>query len=178
MPVPPQTTTAQAEKELRAAGYEPLIPYPGRVLDPWPARCTTCAYEHKLTLNRIRAGRRCPHKYVSAQTALADAARAGFEPLEIYPGVVRKPWRLKCLSCGREYKRSLSVLRSSGGCDCRQRATAAETELRAAGYEPIEPFPGSARAPWPSRCTTCKQSRRPSLSTIRSGKRCLHLPPQ
>lgn len=54
----------------------------------------------------------------------------------------------------------------------------AEHELRAAGYAPLEPYPGTARQPWLSRCTGCGQHRTPNLATIRAGSRCHHTKPR
>jgi hypothetical protein len=51
----------QAEKELREAGYEPLVPYPNNSKTPWLARCTTCGQERTPNMDTIRAKRRCKH---------------------------------------------------------------------------------------------------------------------
>jgi hypothetical protein len=40
-----------AETEMRAAGYEPLVPYPGRSNDAWPCRCIKCGHEGRPRLS-------------------------------------------------------------------------------------------------------------------------------
>lgn len=48
---------------MRAAGLEPLVPYPGKSNVPWLCRCLTCGAEVSPRLHSIRAGqggcRRC-----------------------------------------------------------------------------------------------------------------------
>jgi hypothetical protein len=48
--------------------------------------------------------------------------------------------------------------------------------MRAAGYEPEEPYPGKVNTQWTVRCVECGQLRHPSLTHIRRGIRCKHLP--
>lgn len=51
----------RAEKELRDAGFEPMVPYPGLVSMAWQARCTTCGRVRQPTLSHVRRGNRCKH---------------------------------------------------------------------------------------------------------------------
>ncbi|GAQ58046.1 hypothetical protein a10_07930 [Streptomyces acidiscabies] len=53
-------------------------------------------------------------------------------------------------------------------------ARAAADTMRAAGYEPEEPYPGRRSSPWRVRCTTCKKPRRPTLHQVACGLRCKH----
>lgn len=49
-----------AAAEMRACGYEPLVPYPGRTNATWPSRCMTCGHEGRPTFSAVRnAGQRC-----------------------------------------------------------------------------------------------------------------------
>ena len=41
--------------------------------------------------------------------------------------------------------------------------------MRAAGLEPLVPYPG-ARKPWPARCLTCGEQGQPQLGSIRQGQ--------
>lgn len=180
MPIP-RTSDADAQAELRAAGYEPLEPYPGLVQNSWNVRCLTCRTERRVRLNGIRQGRRCAHRGTrhKAYRLLEIAALRAVEP---YPGSKTQWWGTRCLSCLKPHTIRLCDLPKRGWwCDCverEQKARAAEAELRRAGYEPLAPYPGIARKPWPSRCLTCRQERRPSLMTIRAGKRCQHQTPE
>ena len=47
--------------------------------------------------------------------AAADMRAAGLEPLEDYPGA-SKPWRLRCLKCGKEVTPLFSNVRNGSGC--------------------------------------------------------------
>ena len=43
--------------------------------------------------------------------------------------------------------------------------------MRAAGFEPLTPFPG-AHAAWACRCSSCGRDSKPTYSKIRSGRGC------
>ncbi|MDT3396449.1 hypothetical protein RKE29_07305 [Streptomyces sp. B1866] len=51
----------------------------------------------------------------------------------------------------------------------------AAAELREAGFEPIEAYPGRASVGWSCRCLTCGAARRLKLSEVRAGRRCMHV---
>ncbi|MDT3396381.1 hypothetical protein RKE29_06960 [Streptomyces sp. B1866] len=53
-------------------------------------------------------------------------------------------------------------------------AQEARVEMVAAGWEPIEPYPGRASRGWSCRCLTCGSGRRLKLSEVRGGLRCYH----
>jgi hypothetical protein len=101
-----------AVEQMRAGGFEPLVPYPGRANTAWPCRCMECGTVGRPRLNNVRnrgsGCRVCRNKAVraaqvaaKAPEALATMRKAGFEPLEDYPGSV-KPWRCRCTHCGKE----------------------------------------------------------------------------
>ncbi|MYU22865.1 hypothetical protein [Streptomyces sp. SID8352] len=109
-------------------------------------------------------------------------AERGLQPLEDYPGSTRKWWRMRCLTCGAEVRRQYAMLSPclhGKPLSPTQQAKAAALEaaaterVRAAGWEPAEPFPGSTSAGWDLRCTSCQGiSRR--LSTPAAVKPCHH----
>lgn len=178
MPYGVTTSPEEAAAEVRAAGYEPLGPYPGRVRDHWPAECPECGGHWALTLVAIRRGNRCKHEQYTQEAARRRAESRGYEPLEPYPGNNRTPWRVCCVHCKRPRRSPMLELRHAPPCPCVQRAKQAEADLRAAGYEPLAPYPGTTRIPWPARCTTCGAERAPNMDTIRNGKRCKHVTPE
>ncbi|MEU9405704.1 hypothetical protein AB0E08_08355 [Streptomyces sp. NPDC048281] len=178
MSMGPQTSAEQADAELREAGYEPLELYPGRVTDRIKVRCVTCGVKSSLTLSHVRLGRRCGHRSLSPERAAALLEGVRLEPLEPYPGVKHVSWKTRCIDCKKPYQVRMISLPSGPRCDCTQKVKQAEAELRAAGYEPLTAYPGSTSRPWPSRCLTCQQKRRPNIDTIRAGKRCKHLTPE
>ncbi|WP_159037129.1 hypothetical protein [Streptomyces specialis] len=64
-PPRPPVSHGQAVKELKAAGFRHLEPYPGNVTVPWRVRCTSpgCpAGERNIPLTEIRRGTRCAHR--------------------------------------------------------------------------------------------------------------------
>ncbi|MDX3075937.1 hypothetical protein PV364_26775 [Streptomyces sp. MI02-7b] len=94
----------------------------------------------------------------------------GLEPLEPYTNS-GTPWRCRCTTCGHVGTPRLSYIRqlinagtASGCASCnhkargeqqrRAQAAQAESMMRAAGYEPLEPY-DSASAPWHCRHLTC-----------------------
>lgn len=60
-PLDPEVAVA----DMRAAGVEPLEPYPGSG-KPWRSRCYTCEHEASPTLNNVRSGHH-PCKYCSSR---------------------------------------------------------------------------------------------------------------
>lgn len=172
-----------AAAEMRACVYEPLVPYPGRTDVTWPSRCMTCGHEGRATFNAVRnAGQRCRVcrvKETQAKCTAANAPKAsasmratGLELLEPYPGS-QTPWRCRCTTCGRETSPTYSSV-DSGSRGCRfcalnsatdERASA---EVRAAGFEPLEPYPGRTTDRWRCRCS-CGNEVATRLSFVRSG---------
>lgn len=170
---------ASAVERMRSAGLEPLVPYPGNK-QPWPCRCLTCGAEVKPRYNNVEQGaagcNRCSGHVVDEENAATVLRQHGFEPLEEYPGC-QIPWRCVCQRCGRETTKRWNDVKSGvPGCKyCANRAVTAPeavTSMRAVGLEPLDPYPGSARA-WRCRCLTCDALVSPSLSTVRSaGSSC------
>lgn len=129
--------------------------------------------------------RRSAASLIDPDLAAAELRAAGLEPLEPYPGYVNKPWRARCLTCGYEGVPRLNNVRRGGGCrKCRNQAVraaevaanapAATEVMRAAGYEPIEPYAGSDK-PWRCRCTTCGKESTPRYGNVKQGRAtCRH----
>lgn len=107
---------ASAVAAMRAAGFEPLVPYPGSE-KPWPAICTSCG--HRVTPRWSEVKRRqdvgCPHcagiaRRLTEAEALPLLAELGLEPLAPFPGTQR-PWPVRCQLCGAESAPQYSNLR-------------------------------------------------------------------
>jgi hypothetical protein len=173
----------EAAAEMRAAGFEPSDPYPGAG-KPWRCRCQKCGKEITPRLSGVRHGYGCKYCAGIAPTdpddAVAVMRKAGLEPLEPYNGA-SKPWRCKCKKCGKEVSPTLSHVRQGHGCKhCGAvrggqmkalPAADAEAEMRTAGLEPLEPYPGASN-PWLCRCKACEKEVRPRLTTVRKGHGC------
>ncbi|MFF2073541.1 hypothetical protein ACFVXG_02170 [Kitasatospora sp. NPDC058162] len=171
---------------MRAAGLEPLEPYPGANV-AWNSRCTDGAHRVAPTFTLVRTGRgagcrQCGRtaagrrrRAAGRERAEADMRAAGYEPLDPYPGA-RVRWRCRHLPCGRTvHPRLFKIRAGGGGClGCAGRApvdpAAAEAEMRAIGMEPLEPFPGRVRDQWRCRCTRCGHIGTPMLNNIRRGQ--------
>ncbi|AGI86419.1 hypothetical protein ACFU9O_13410 [Streptomyces albidoflavus] len=171
---------------MRAAGLEPMEPYPGANV-AWNCRCLKGAHGVAPTFTSVRTGTSsgCRHcgrtaagerrRAAGQARAEADMRAAGFEPLDPYPGA-RMRWRCLHTACGRVvHPRLFQIRTGGGGClACAGRApvepTAAEAEMRAIGMEPLEPFPGRVRDPWSCRCTRCGHVGTPTLNNIRRGQ--------
>lgn len=101
---------------------------------------------------------------LSDDDTLAVMIAAGLEPLTSYPGARRK-WRCRCSRCGAlvepQYQ---SVAKGQGGCiTCGHERSAqarridgnkAADEMRSAGFEPLEAYPGTSKR-WHCRCMVC-----------------------
>jgi hypothetical protein len=124
---------------------------------------------------KVRAAKRLGDE----DQAVLDMIHAELRPLEPYPGH-NKPWRCLCLRCDQEVAPHLGHIRQGrGGCRAcgvidgglKQRTPpdTAEAQLRAGGFEPLEPYPGLASLPWRCRCLTCTGETRAPLYKVRNG---------
>jgi hypothetical protein len=173
---------AAADADIRAAGFEPLEPYPGNTRTPWRCLCTTCGTQTAPRLEFVRRGSGCPicatarrtaNSRLPSEAAFASARAVGFEPLEPYPGSNKLPWRCRCITCHRESAPRLTSIRQGSGCrHCAYgQPVDPEAEMRAVGFEPLEAFPG-VKKPWRCRCTTCGNESDKALSGVRKGSGC------
>lgn len=107
---------------------------------------------------------------------------AKLEPLEEYPGN-KKPWRCKCLTCGKIVKPQYSsVQQGRNGCAyCAKRKVdplEAQQIMMASQLQPLEDFPG-AHKKWKCRCINCNEIVFPQYTNIQQGwggcKKCAGL---
>lgn len=112
----------------------------------------------------------CAVNYVNPELALEVYRSADLEPLEPYPGAGRG-WRSIHTVCGREVTPHWGYVKKylSG---CKYCAGKAITDadaiafLRARGFEPKVPYPGS-QAPWEMVHIKCGNTVQPRLNTLR-----------
>ena len=122
-------------------------------------------------------------KALTEVEATSRARSAGLKPLEPYPGMTHMKWRCLHLKCGNEVTPTVLSMKSGPGCKTcqyqenskrsRKSADEAVAEMRAGGYEPLEPYQASSK-PWRSRCLTCATETRPLLNNVNSGHGCAH----
>ncbi|WIB34425.1 hypothetical protein [Curtobacterium sp. MCSS17_005] len=178
-----------AVAEMRAAGFEPLEPYPGTA-KPWRCRHELCGHERTPTLNTVRmngtACRDCSARAAGRAVWTAAGAEAefrvrGLDPLEPWPGSSTKPWRARHVSCGRIVAPRLgNVVAGQGPCrECGLEASHAVKRhdhdeaaklFRAAGLEPLEPYRG-VDIPWRSRHLRCGDETAPTYTNVKAGSR-------
>ncbi|WP_371578071.1 hypothetical protein [Streptomyces sp. NBC_01314] len=184
--MPGRIDAGEAVAVMRAAGLEPLEPYPGANV-AWNSRCVKNAHQVAPTFTSVRVGASggCRHcgrlaagerrRAAGREQAEADMRAAGFEPLEPYPGS-RVRWSCRHIVCGRTvHPRLFGIRAGKGGCRaCAGRVPVdretAEAEMRVIGMEPLEPFPGRVRDRWRCRCVTCGHIGTPTLNNIRRGQ--------
>lgn len=178
----------RAAAEMRAAGFEPLVPYPGTKA-PWLCLHTRCGIEVTPNLNAVRrngtACRRCStlargHRFWTPADAETFLASVGLEPLEPFPGSSSKPWRCRHSACGRIVAPRLgNIANGQGACrECGLEAThqahqldptTAAALMRTAGLEPLDPYPG-VDARWRCRHEPCGTEVHPTYSNIKAGQ--------
>jgi hypothetical protein len=161
---------------MRDAGFEPLEPYQNRHA-AWRCRCTVCGRESAPRLAGVLSGKRCrwcahaaggKARRTDSAKAAAVMRVAGLEPLVEYPGA-RTPWPCRCILCGKESSPQFTnVLTKGSGCRyCAGKAVDAEDAvetMKAAGFEPLEDYPGSDQ-PWRCRCERCGRQSLPRYIT-------------
>jgi hypothetical protein len=139
---------------MRAAGAEPLEPYPGSHAR-WRSRCLTCHREVRPSLSSARTQGPCVYcggNKVDQSVVHAAMERAGLRPLGEFPGS-DVPWPCQCMGCQRTITpRYSSIKAGQSGCKyCARRAVDpddAAAIMHAAGLQPLEVYPGS-KIPWP-----------------------------
>jgi hypothetical protein len=186
----PRLSDEEVAKRFADAGLIPLEPYK----DSHTARlciCTTCGETIKARLTWFSQGNGacnvCAYRQRSESLKKYTAERAeellralDYEPLEPYPGLKNARWRARCVNCGHEATPQIKTLEKGHKCQkCSavehgeegraQRAPEAIDDMRQAGVEPLDPYPGTS-APWRSRCLTCGSEVWPRLSGIRGGQ--------
>lgn len=171
---------------MLASQLEPLEQYPGS-RKPWRCRCLRCGTTGAPHYSSIKQGiggcLPCGFLATGASRRLPESeavhlmTNAGLQPLEPYPSML-KPWRCRCLSCGKETTTTLTTVRKRNGLYGCQRCSgymvvpeAAATVMLAAGLEPLTEFPGAAR-PWLCLCQRCGKEVRPRYSSVRKGRGC------
>jgi hypothetical protein len=180
-----------AESEARgimlAAGFKPQVPFKSSST-PWLSICTKCKREVSPNLNSVKSKGTgcgfCSGNAVHPDDALKVMEKAKLKPLVKFPGA-GKPWKCKCLLCGKivtpRYK---SVRTNGGGCKFCARTKAglsnrlSEEEaikiMASVGLIPLEPYTSSGK-PWKARCKKCKKVVSPHLAQVKAkGSGCAY----
>lgn len=127
------TPEDRAVCEMRGAGVEPLVPYPG-ANHAWRSRCTKCGKETSSTLTKIRSGRGAcrwcaPNAPLNPEVARAVMLAAQLEPLVVFPGANTR-WLCRCLKCDTQVAPTYLTVKAGSGCrSCHTRG----------GFKPAQP---------------------------------------
>jgi hypothetical protein len=119
---------------------------------------------------------------LNQKEALAFLKYCGFSPLEPYVKS-NAPWLVKCDKCKNNFELRLANYRSRyknkkpTGCPkcltkpVRTSENQALSEMRAAGFKPLEPF-SKVIGKWKYECLTCQNTSVTSLHKVRQGNGC------
>ncbi|MGW6521704.1 hypothetical protein [Streptomyces sp. NPDC054962] len=114
---------------------------------------------------------------MSASTAEEIMTAADLAPLVPYPRQQMRPWLSRCRRCDHLGTPTLASVKLRGHQCWACKATPFPTRrpldeqqavacMLTHGLEPLDPYPGSANAPWKSRCTTCDSDSTPVPGTL------------
>ena len=150
-----------AVKVMKRGGFTPKVPYPGANAR-WKSVCTKCKKITYPSYSTARLGigcKYCSHRAVDHKDAAAAMRERGFKVLEPFPGAT-KPWRVRCLSCKREFTTYFHSLKTTKRCKfCMGVAIDPRTVtlvITKLNLKALEEFPG-ADVPWKLKCLTCQR---------------------
>ncbi len=170
-----------AAADMRAAGFEPLISYPGAA-QPWSCRHVRCGQVTSPTLANLKyrplsgfCAECSPARRLSAAQVDVVFAGLGVRREGQYRDA-RSPLSIRCLLCGLPDRRRYDDILATGvGCSfCagkKMHASTAAALASRAGLDPLEPFPG-ATSPWRCRCRKCGRQVTPPAHQLRRGGGC------
>jgi recombinational DNA repair protein (RecF pathway) len=160
---------------MRFNNLEPLEPYKN-TNSPWKCRCLKCGKTVTPRHNSIQQGsggcKYCAKRFVAAEDAVLVMRKAKFEPLEPFPGAI-KPWKCKCLRCGRNVQPAYTTIQSGQkGCVyCGGKKVDPQEAfdfMVSKGLTPLEPYK-RADGQWKCRCQVCLKLVTPTYSTLKQG---------
>ena len=104
--------------------------------------------------------------------AIKTMRQAFLDPLVPYPGT-KTAWKCCCMKCGHIVRTYYSdVLHRGARCGyCQNKVVdvkEAARVMRAAGFIPLAPYPGSSEG-WHSKCKACKRESYPAYTAVRWG---------
>jgi recombinational DNA repair protein (RecF pathway) len=140
--------------------------------------CGKCDNEFQFTLRHLikKFPNPCPYcdkRRVSDSEAIQTFRKSKLEPLVGYPGN-NKPWKAKCLKCGKTVSpRYSAIKRGRGGCAyCAKNKVdpnVAQEIMLKIELKPLVPFPGGDK-PWLCKCMRCGKEIAPKYTNARVNK--------
>ena len=163
----------KAELLAKSKGFEILENYTNSGT-PWRLRHEKCGRIVTPSYNSLQSGGSgcayCAGNKVDVEQAIELMHARALIPLEDFPGS-NVPWKCQHARCGREISPRYSDI-IQGGNGCRYCAKTLVDPLEAegvfidAGFEPLEPYPGSDRG-WKSRHVVCGREISPRFTYVR-----------
>ena len=181
-----QAFLQEAEEEMRKAGLNPLVEYPGNNYLPWKCECMRCGSIVSPGFNSIRSGGKgcikcgiessAKAKVIPNEVAVALMMTSNLKPLEPYVSA-RAKWKCECLKCGKTvYANYNAIQQGEGGCytcgrtsqAAKQRgsSSAAIAVMEKKGLKPIVPYQNT-NTPWKSKCLVCGEIVEPTYNNVR-----------
>jgi len=160
---------------MKFNNLEPLEPYKN-TNTPWKCKCLKCGKIVTPRHNSVNGGaggcKYCAKRFVDAEDAIAVMRAANFEPLEPFQRAT-KPWKCKCLRCGREVQPAYTTIKSGQkGCvycgGKKVDPNEAFEFMVSKGLKPLEPY-SRADGKWKCRCIKCLKLVTPTYSTLKQG---------
>lgn len=162
-----------AEQIMLKVGLTPLELYVNSHYK-WKSKCNRCNEINFRSLKSVKKHKNgcvyCAGKKVNPDKAVQWMRDNELEPLISYPGG-NKPWKCKCLKCGRtvtpSYKSPRQKKKPACGYCSKVRVDVSEVieKMLKNGYEPLEPYVNSM-TPWKCKCLKCGQIGYPRWSQI------------
>lgn len=172
---------------MLAAGLVPQVPYPGADAG-WECVCDVCSSTVFPSYSTVRRGGGCRackrflgYPRITEEQARLDMIAGGWQPVGAYPGSSKK-WHCVCVVCGAAGFPQLNIVRyKKWGCRaCHHKLVGLTSRvldddavaiMRAAGLEPLEPYPTS-QVPWRCQCMKCETVVFPTYTSIQQGGGC------
>jgi hypothetical protein len=159
-------------------GWKPLEKYKN-AHERWKSRCLTCKRISYPRYKHVRMGSRCRYcsgHLVDPKEAIEFMRTNHFEPQVEYP-TSQKPWKSKCLKCGKVSSPTYSHVVQRGHC-CRHCAPNAavkkETALATfekAGFEILGTYKNTKTGVL-LKCLKCNKESKKTYSDVRQGQGC------
>ena len=168
-------THEEASELMKNRGFIPIEPYKNSDA-PWRSVRDSCGHQVSPTLSTVKLGKGgcaiCSKKFVDPEDAKSDMRAAGAEPLEEYPGALKK-WKCLCMSCGREiFPRRATIQQGQGACKfCAGVAVDSDEAAQfmiESNLIPLEKYPG-AKSNWKCRCGMCSAIVFPVYGNVKAG---------
>jgi hypothetical protein len=173
----PKIAEADARALFRRNNLEPLEPFPG-TQKPWKSKCLVTGKTVSPTYGKVRDfGHRCVYcsrGVIDAKEASRIMKKAGFSPLEKFPGS-NIPWKSQCLTCKKITAPTCWNVSKGSGCKfCSGRAVDpidAKKAMKKRGLDALEPFPGATKG-WLVRCRACKREFKAIFHSLKTNNGC------